>query len=214
MWSYYGSKSKLIKYYPAPTLDKIIEPFGGTAKYSLKYFEKEVIIYELFHKIYEIWKYLQSASKKDILSLPNIGYKEKIPSSLSNPEKWLIGYCVARGAPRPATMGHKFNSWERDKIRISEDLYKIRHWKILNTNGLLHPNEKATWFIDPPYQKMGYKYNFNKINYNELSVWCKERLGQVIVCENADARWLPFAPIKTFRGVIKTNVEACWINYK
>lgn len=210
MWSYYGSKSKLLNYYPKPKFDKIVEPFGGTAKYSLKYFDKEIYIYEKFHKIYEIWKYLQQATERDILSLPDIGYKEKIPLSLSNPERWLIGFCVARGAPRPATMGHKFNSWDRDKIRIASNLYKIRHWKILLQDGLSHSNEECTWFIDPPYEKMGYKYNFNKVNYQQLSLWCKERKGQVIVCENADAKWLPFTPIKTFRGVIKTNVEAIW----
>lgn len=212
MFSYYGSKSKLLKYYPEPKHNKIIEPFGGTAKYSLKYFENDVIIYELFHKIYKIWIYLQNASEKDILSLPSVGYKEKIPTSLSLEERWLIGYCVARGTPRPSTMGHKFNSWDKDKMRIASDLRKIRHWKIYNSDGLNHPNEVGTWFIDPPYEKMGYKYNFNKVDYGYLSEWSKSRNGQVIVCENADAQWLPFTPIKEFRGAMKTNMEAVWIN--
>lgn len=51
MWSYYGSKSKLLKYYPEPKFNTIVEPFGGTAKYSLKYFENDVTIYELFGKV-------------------------------------------------------------------------------------------------------------------------------------------------------------------
>lgn len=37
MWSYYGSKTKLVDLYPPPKTDKIIEPFCGSAKYSLKY---------------------------------------------------------------------------------------------------------------------------------------------------------------------------------
>jgi len=213
MWSYYGSKSKLVNYYPEPEHDLIIEPFAGTAKYALKYFENDVILTELFHKIYKIWKYLQQASENDILSLPDIGYKEKIPTSLSDEERWLIGYCVGRGSPRPATMGHKFNSWDKDKIRIANDLHKIRHWDIRNECYTTLENQTATWFVDPPYMKMGYKYNFNgdKLNYNELAQWCKARKGQVIVCENADADWLPFIPIKKFVGAQKTNIEAIWI---
>jgi site-specific DNA-adenine methylase len=35
MFSYYGSKSKIVKYYPCPAHDKIIEPFAGSARYSL-----------------------------------------------------------------------------------------------------------------------------------------------------------------------------------
>ncbi|KKK76293.1 hypothetical protein LCGC14_2865080, partial [marine sediment metagenome] len=37
MWPYFGSKQSLVKYYPAPEYSDIIEPFAGSAKYSLKY---------------------------------------------------------------------------------------------------------------------------------------------------------------------------------
>lgn len=212
MFSYYGSKSKLVELYPQPKHATIIEPFAGSARYSLRYFENDVILYEVFHKVYEIWKFLQSASEKDILSLPDIGYKEKIPVSLSDAERWLMGFCVGRGSPRPNTMGHKFNSWNKDKKRIASDLHKIRHWKIYNSDGLTAADIKATWYIDPPYQKMGYKYNFNKIDYPKLGEWCKQRQGQVIVCENIDAKWLDFRELREFRGAIKSNVEAIWTN--
>ncbi len=51
---------------------------------------------------------------------------------------------------------------------------------------------KATWFVDPPYQNMGKLYKENKIDYQELGTYCRERLGQVMVCENEGADWLPF----------------------
>lgn len=35
MWTYYGTKKKIAKYYPKPKYDKIIEPFCGAAQYSL-----------------------------------------------------------------------------------------------------------------------------------------------------------------------------------
>lgn len=212
MWSYYGSKSKLVKYYLPPKYGKIIEPFGGTAKYALRYWENDVIITELFHKIFKIWKFLQQASKNDILSLPDVGYKEKTPITLSDPERWLIGFCIGRGSPRPATMGHKFNNWTTDKIRIANDLHKIKHWDIRNEDYKTIKNQKATWFVDPPYEKMGYKYNFNKVDYDFLGDWCRDRKGFVIACENQDATWLHFTPIKTFRGGQKTNIESVWYN--
>lgn len=213
MWSYYGSKSKLVRYYPEPKYGKIIEPFAGTAKYALKYWENDVILTEMYPKIYRIWKFLQQASPNDILSLPDIGYKQKIPITLSDEERWLMGYCVGRGSPRPATMGHKFNSWDRDKIRIAGDLHKIKHWDIRNESYETLENDKATWFIDPPYQKMGYKYNFNgsKLDFNALGEWCKSRDGLVIVCENIDAQWLPFVELKRFVGAQKTNIEAVYL---
>jgi len=43
MWGYYGSKSKIIDFYPEPKEDKIIEPFAGTAQYALKFWEKDAI---------------------------------------------------------------------------------------------------------------------------------------------------------------------------
>jgi len=41
MFSYYGSKSKIVDCYPAPRYDKIIEPFAGSARYSLKWWNRE-----------------------------------------------------------------------------------------------------------------------------------------------------------------------------
>ena len=35
LWSYYGRKTKVIKMYPNPQYDIIVEPFAGTAVYSL-----------------------------------------------------------------------------------------------------------------------------------------------------------------------------------
>lgn len=214
MFSYYGSKSKLAHLYPRPKFSKIIEPFSGSARYSLLYWEKDITIVDKFHKVISIWKYLQSASEKDILQLPDIEYQEKIPSSLSDPEKWLIGYCIARGGKRPCTKGHKFNNWKDDKVRIARDLYKIKHWKIILGDYKDLENEEVTWFIDPPYQLKGVTYSFgsNSIDYDSLGLWCRERIGQVIVCENLGATWLDFMELKSFTGAYKKNTEVYWTN--
>lgn len=90
-------------------------------------------------------------------------------------------------------------------------MYKIKHWKIYNKSFLDVENEKATWFIDPPYQFGGQYYhsssNNSHLNYNLISQWAKERIGDVIVCENSKADWLPFEPLINLKGQLHTTME-------
>ena len=162
MFPYFGRKDRIKKLYPAPKNEKIIEPFAGSAPYSLLYWEHDITIADKYEIIIEIWKYLQSASKKDILKLP-----------------------------------------------------KIKHWNIICCDYFQIQNEKATWFIDPPYQKEGGAYIHNKINYEYLAKWCKNRKGQVIVCENIEADWLPFKPLNKKFQITQTKKqfkEGIWTN--
>lgn len=211
MWSYYGSKSKLIKYYPKPQYETIIEPFAGTARYALEYWDHDIHLYEKFHKIYEIWKWLQKSGPGNVINLPDIGYKEKIPPYLGDAQIWLIGYCIARGTPRPCTMGHKRNSWAKDKYRIAKNLHKIKNWNINLGDYRDAPDIKATWFIDPPYEVGGYKYTHNQIDRLELAKWIDSRKGQVIVCENTKAKWIKVKPIKEIRGSFKKSIEGVYL---
>jgi site-specific DNA-adenine methylase len=63
MFNYYGSKSKIVDYYPPPKFDKLIEPFAGSARYSLKWWNKQVTICDLNEDVIDVWKWLQSCSK-------------------------------------------------------------------------------------------------------------------------------------------------------
>ena len=80
MWGYYGSKSKIVKHYPEPQFDTIIEPFAGTAQYSLKYWDKNVILLEKYDVIVNLWKWLQQCSKEDVLGIRQLKYGECTPS--------------------------------------------------------------------------------------------------------------------------------------
>jgi hypothetical protein len=56
------------------------------------------------------------------------------------------------------------------------------------------PDIEATWFVDPPYATpAGRHYPFNRFDYAALALWCKNRRGQTIVCEDASSTWLPFS---------------------
>lgn len=232
MFSFYGGKRGKAKKYPKPKHDLIIEPFAGAAGYSYIHWDKKVVLVEKDIKIYSIWDYLiNHATEQMILDLPSVdGYKVKLEdvqgfSQLSDPEKWLIGFSVNNGSAQPknvsASTGN-FNSWERDRIRITRDLFKIKHWKIFLGDYTRTPDLIATFFIDPPYQNKGkwYVHSSKDINYEELAGWCKARKGQTIVCENSDATWLPFKPLmeipfshyKTDADKKRKTVEAIWYN--
>lgn len=220
MWSYYGSKSKIVDLYPPPKHDRIIEPFAGSARYSLMYWQKEVLLVDKFDTIVNMWKYLQSASKKDILDLPDMDNRESDNLNnfnLSEDEKNLIGFCIGRGSPHPRNKPGKYNSWKEDKKRIANDLHKIKHWTIqLGTYDEIPNFPNVTWFIDPPYQYGGEYYRFSnkQLDFTHLANWCMNRTGHVIVCENTKADWLPFKPIIQMQGSHYKTVEAIWSNIK
>lgn len=198
MFNYYGNKKQLVNYYPEPVFNTIIEPFAGSARYSLKYFDRNIILIEKFDKVYKIWKYLQQASIKDILSLPvNITENLKYIDSLCDEERWLIGFYFQGSGSRPKYVKGKWSAWNiKNRNILASELFKIKNWDIRLNDYTELENIKATWFIDPPYQKGGYAYTHNKIDYVFLKNWCLSREGQIIVCGNNNDKWLDFKPLK------------------
>ena len=220
MFYYYGRKEKVFKYYPSPKNDTIIEPFAGSAVYSLKNFEKNIIILDKDERIINIWNYLKEVSGDEILSLPLLTKGQSLNDSefdsLNMVQKDLISFFTNPSSAQPKRSVGKFNIWhEKNRKRLSEDVNKIRHWEILLGDYRDIPNQEATWFIDPPYQGNGgkyYKHGNKGIDYNELSEWVQNRLGQVIVCENSEADWLPFRPLKRLQGQRHKTIEVIWEN--
>jgi 16S rRNA G966 N2-methylase RsmD len=98
------------------------------------------------------------------------------------------------------------------QMRISEQMPLIKHWTITNKSYKDLENIEATWFIDPPYQNMGKHYKFNDIDYNDLSEWCLSRKGQVIVCEQEGADWLPFETFRNLKSLkSKSSKEVAYV---
>jgi hypothetical protein len=172
-----------------------------------------VILCDAYDVIIRIWKYLQQAKPEDILRLPDVKDGQPIPLQLCDEEKWLMGFCVNRGSAQPKLSASRFNDWARDRESISKQVHKIRHWNIARAAASYDSlgNARATWFIDPPYQgQMGNYYKHHEIDYGQLADWCKSRWGESIVCENAAATWLPFAPIAAHDGSMRRTTEAIW----
>lgn len=218
MWSYYGSKSKIVDCYPLPKYGKIIEPFAGSARYALKYWDRDVLLVDKYDVVVKIWKWLQRCSERDILSLKVP--EKKIDKSDYDCEEavWLMGFMVQNsvGVPGLSLGTLEGINPEANKKRIAKNLHKIRNWTIRQGCYTDLENESATWFIDPPYQFGGeyqYRHGSKKINFADLSEWCKSRNGQVIVCENTKADWMEFRPMKNLFGSNQTKtVEAIWSN--
>lgn len=222
MWSYYGSKTNVVKLYPKPIYDHIIEPFAGAGKYALRYFDRSVTLVDKYPDIITIWEYLKSASEKDILTLPKVERGQTLNDFNFDCDgaKLLMGFVIAKGGqspritPSPNATIARPNTINFSLKKIASQLFKIRHWNFICGSYEDIQNQKATWYIDPPYQFGGHVYvKSNKdIDFTSLAKWCKSRNGQIIVCENSKADWLPFIPIGDQKGIYSWQTESMWTN--
>lgn len=211
------------KLLPPPRYSKIIEPFAGTARYSLKYFDRDITLVDKYAVITGIWQWLQKCSPGDIDRLPHFVKPGQSLDDLTfdcQEAKWLLGFLVGFGMERPRKsasvkrMTMRPNHVNFSLKRIAKNLFKIRHWKIIHGHYMDIENQEATWFVDPPYQFGGQVYieGSDKINFPALSNWCRSRSGQVIVCENTRADWMDFVPMTAHKGVRGMQKEAIWCN--
>jgi site-specific DNA-adenine methylase len=220
-FSYYGSKSKIASKYPAAKYGKIVEPFCGAANYSVQNFENEVYLTDLNENIIEVWEFLINASEKDILELPRFKAGLDLRTlNLSESERKFCGFWANRGSRNPCNIVSKWAGasngagyFENVKKEVAANLYRIRHWKIKKLSYEdLQTDFKATWFIDPPYQKGGEHYAKSNIDYKQLAEFCKSVKGLAIVCENENGNWLDFKPIVKNTGSVRTLMEVVWIS--
>ncbi len=221
--SYYGGKGKIVNKYPAPIYDHIVEPFAGSARYSLKYWERDVTLIDKYEVMVKIWQWLQKCSPKDIFSLPKVRGGQTLDDFHFDciEAKWLMGFMVQQGVNAPRKTASKVfgggnieKTIERDKARVASVLHKIKHWKIILGDYRQVDNSRKTWFIDPPYQFGGEYYhssvNNSHIDYKLLADWCRTRNGQVIVCENSKADWMDFSYLAKLNGSKNISKEVIW----
>lgn len=116
------------------------------------------------------------------------------------------------------------------KRKLREVIPEVKDWRItqwnyedvnrcLTYNDLLNGGDGyvmpeftdpmwATWFIDPPYNNpAGNRYRQAGLDYAKLAAYCQSRKGQVIVCENKGADWLPFQELKHPRVSIRSRYQ-------
>lgn len=153
--------------------------------------------------------------------------------------RWLIGFWFNKGTTQPSkqpgfwmrratgpeaerfkTGGSGPTNWWGEAIRerIARQVEAIRHWQIHEYSYENAPDVPATWFVDPPYAGRAGRYYREKFtDYARLAEWSKSRQGQVIVCEQEGADWLPFRPFRNIKALDgkhgrKHSAEVIWTN--
>ena len=225
LFSYYGSKSKLAARYPKPAHDLVIEPFAGAANYALRYHEHQVVLNELNPRTWSIWNYLLNTPIETVLAEdPRVAKKgqqvvDMVPGDVdpgllellrANCNMGSAGAQVSETVTWFAEV-----KWHNVHSRLEWFLPKVQHWRLQPCSDYSQiANCQATWFVDPPYERIGKakKYTYHRLDHAALGRWCRQLRGQVIVCENAGAGWLPFEPLAKAlsRGNTAPTGEVMW----
>lgn len=226
---FYGGKWRAAPLYPAPTHDVLVEPFAGAAGYATRYADRRVILVEKDPSIADLWRYLIGVSSAEVRRIPLLGPEQTVDDLPAHPEvRALVGFWLSKGSAQPKRSPsswmragtHATSFWgEAVRERIARQVDCIRHWRVIEGDYSSAPDVKATWFVDPPYQRQGRHYRCSSaaIDFVRLGEWCRSRRGQVVVCEQDGASWLPFRPFATIkanesRNGRKRSCEAIWTN--
>jgi site-specific DNA-adenine methylase len=203
LFKWFGSKWNASKHYPEPAYETLIEPFAGSAAYSLRYAEKKVQIFDADPNLQQLWYWLiNEATEESIRQIPTdfpegtdlrrVGLTYNQALLVKHWQRTNnVGDCWTT-----SPWGNKPGQWTvSTRSRVAEEVQAIKHWVF----APIYP-QTGTWFIDPPYQ---YNYQYRKgltVNYQILANAIQNipRPNQLIVCEAICSKtgkvpdWLPF----------------------
>ena len=178
----YGSKWQMAKYIGPPRRDLVVEPFAGSAGYSLYWNCRNVRLYDIDNDIIDLWIYLINCTVADITKLPDwinspddvlslevraeqnliqrwLSFGTRTPikpdSSLKVYSEFVAHY--RDGKPTQWNSGHAASEtamWSPAvKDRIINQKPLIADWEVTLVDDYSEiPNEVAHYHIDPPYQ--------------------------------------------------------------
>jgi site-specific DNA-adenine methylase len=229
MFYFYGGKRRLARSYPAPKYGVIVEPFAGSAAYSVTHLMPargrptldKVILIEKDKRVYDTWMKLLAMDVEEILSYP-------IPKAGERTSDFLVmTSAVSNRIARQKEMVVTTRMpvvLERMFKQIANVLPHVKgRVEIINGDYTEAEDIEATWFVDPPYhvgsraQQRGMGYaegcNSHALDYMALADWCRARRGQKIVCEQDGADWLPFEHLRWARDSIGNKAaEVVWLD--
>ena len=208
-FSYYGAKYTGSKYYGPPRAPVVIEPFAGSACYSTRWNAPLAKLYDVSPDICALWDWLIHCSLDDVRALPDEFENFDQVAALAHGPRTLAQFWVSKGRAEPSG---KLSPWyfqyrnARDcrvwgaavKRRIIEQKPLIAPWAIEQRSYADVPWVPAHWHVDPPYDNAaGSRYPYSRVDFAHLGAWCRSLPGEVDVCENVGAKWLPFEPLYT-----------------
>lgn len=225
-WCYYGGKWRSAPRYPTPRHNTLVEPFAGAAGYATRHHRCRVVLVERDPVVADLWRWLIQSSEDEVRALPLDVPTTVRDLGLAPGPSALIGFWLNKGAASPMQSPSKWmragthaaSFWGREvRERIATQVGAIRHWTVIEGSYEDAPDEEATWYVDPPYQRAGVHYRRKITDYPALGAWCRTRRGQTIVCEEVGADWLPFRHFGTFKANEsrtggKRCAEAIWLS--
>ena len=182
LFRYSGNKVKLTPLYDLPkkNISRIVEPYLGSAGFSLNCgLNVPVLGYEINEDLYDMWMWLKSTSKEELLDLykfvEDLKTKEEKPNLKNvNLPNGPLTYIRINAC---SVVVGQLSSWKvypQHKLPIQETircLPIIKDFEIRNESAENYENDANDLvFIDPPYldTKANYKSAKNKkieINY-------------------------------------------------
>lgn len=210
MFYYFGRKGRLARFYPPPRHPLVIEPFAGSAAYTLHWRPADALLIDKDEEVVALWHRLCGMTKAEIRAVdpPRAGditddfwWIAAMASSGSIAgTKWKVSHFAER----------QFHDGRVIEVAASNvdtaRAYTYQHGTYRDA-----PDVEAAWFVDPPYQNVkGYRFGNAGIDYADLADFCRTRRGQVIVCEQQGADWLPFRPFVPLKSSQNTTTQEVW----
>jgi site-specific DNA-adenine methylase len=219
LFPYYGSKWRAAREYLRPG-GKVVEPFAGSAGYSLWHEPKEVLLIDADPIIVGIWQYLIATPVLELLALPDLEPGASVNDlKICQEARWLIGFWINRGSAQPKIRRTAWSSttskgqlvWGPKARERLTSVDKIRHWQVRQGSYMDAPmDNEATYFVDPPYVVTGARYRLHDVDHQKIGAWAQQLPGQVIVCERGKADWLPFEPLAYVHTTLGWTDEVVW----
>jgi len=221
LFPFYGSKWRDARRYHPPVHGRVIEPFAGSAGYSLWHQPAHVTLIDIDPIIVGVWDYLTTADAAEIMALPDLEPGQSTDElELAQEARWLIGFWLNRGSAQPKKTQTAFSRrtekqqlvWgERARARIAASVHEVRHWDVrLGSYEDAPYEEDALYFVDPPYVDKGRHYRYSKVDHDQVGTWAKDLPGDVVVCEQEGATWLPFEPVASIKSTRGRSYEVAW----
>jgi hypothetical protein len=217
LFKWFGSKWSASKHYPPPLHDFVIEPYAGSAGYSLRHSDRQVSLYEANPLLQKLWQWIiEEAEPRDVLQIPlGLAVKTDISAlDLSEGQKLLlkhwqrtnnVGNCWT-----VSPWGHLPGQWTANtRARVAREIECVKHWKFEKPSY----RKVATYFLDPPYQ-FNYDYRLPVEDYSALASLATKEIpkgSQILFCEAVcplTGKVPSYLPFQAFRSQVTSRRKA------